>query len=245
MCQQAIQRFVGRLGLCLLVELAACFKAVGPGVSCSIVVEDPTLVCEPPALGLEVLTAPVFLCKLVVVGACRFHQCPLSCFCVRQIYLGVVASVRSRIRAPQLYRRFNNSVLLLKRRRLATSVHSVSGSAFTVSDSGRIEDDLVPLEDDPPVRSVSPASAIVGLSSVGFGGLPRRTRPCPSWQPHTLTRRKSADSSCNLSTILSDNDVCVVFVQSCTPETLHLRKLFCSDLCVRCEEAEHGTVPIH
>ena len=35
-----------------------------------------------------------------------------------------------------------------------------------------------------------------------------------------MTRRKSADSSCNLSTILSDDVVCVVFVQSSTPETL-------------------------
>ena len=73
-----------------------------------------------------------------------------------------------------------SGVLFLKRRRLTTGVHSVSGSTFTASDSGRIKDDLVPAEEDPPLRSVSPVSAIVGLSSVSSGGLPRRTRPCPS-----------------------------------------------------------------
>ena len=49
MCQQAIQRFLSRLCLCLLVEVAACPWAIGLRVFRSIVVEDPILVCEPLA----------------------------------------------------------------------------------------------------------------------------------------------------------------------------------------------------
>ena len=39
---------------------------------------------------------------------------------------------------------------------------------------------LVPADDDPPDRSVSPASAVVGASSVTCGGPTRRTKSCPS-----------------------------------------------------------------
>ena len=47
----------------------------------------------------------------VVVIACRLHQRSLSCLCVRQVHLGPVASVRSRICAPQLLR-FDNCRIL-------------------------------------------------------------------------------------------------------------------------------------
>ena len=46
--------------------------------------------------------------------------------------------------------------------------------------SGRIEDAPVPADDDQPAHSVSPDAPIVGASSVTFGVLPRRTKPCPS-----------------------------------------------------------------
>ena len=142
------------------------------------------LVCEPPAsklihrsLGHEVLNAPVFICILVVVGACRFHQRPLSCFCIRQIRLGAVTSFRSRICAPQLLRPFNNRRIW----GLASATSPPSHKRpfclqttlyFTVSDSGRIQGCIFPLEEDPLVRCVSPASAFVAFSIVRFNGLP-------------------------------------------------------------------------
>ena len=80
-----------------------------------------------------------------------------------------------------------SGVLLLRRRRLVTGVHSVSVSTFTSVGPGRIGQDRVPFEDDPPVRSVSPVSAIEGSGNTSFGGLPLRTRPCPS-HGNPLTR---------------------------------------------------------
>ena len=70
-----------------------------------------------------------------------------------------------------------------------------------------VEDDFVPIEDDPPVRSVSPASAIVGLSSVSFGGLPSRTTPCPSMAaPSHVSVKKHQH--------VDSEEVCGEFVQS-------------------------------
>ena len=106
-----------------------------------------------------------------------------------------------------------SGVLLLKRRRLATGVHSVSGSAFTVSDSGRVEDDFVPLEDDPPVRSVSPVSPIVGLASasVVYHVGPDRVHPMAALSHVSAKKHQHVDSEevCGqFVQCLSDNNVC-------------------------------------
>ena len=65
-------------------------------------------------------------------------------------------------------------------RRLGFTCVQLSLSAFSAMlGSCGIEGALVPADDDPPGRSVSPASAIVVASSVTFGGLPRLAKPCP------------------------------------------------------------------
>ena len=67
---------------------------------------------------------------------------------------------------------------------------------------------------------------------------------------NTLTQRMSADSSCNLSTVFSDDDVCIVFVQSTTPESLVPSTVTSVDcpvlICASgVREVEYGTIPIH
>ena len=183
MCQQAIQRFPSHLCLCLPVELAACSQGSSAQVSFRCIVVEDLQLAHPSKPWPR---SP----QHAVVSACRFHQRPPSCSFIRQIHLGAVTNVRSRNCADQFFvasTTAGSGVLLLSRRRLARGVHSVSGRAFTVSDSGRAGDDLVPLEDVPPVRSVSPASAIVGLSSqLRWSTTSDQTLSIP-WQPlHTF-----------------------------------------------------------
>ena len=99
---------------------------------------------------------------------------------------------------------------------------------------------------------VSPASVRWSNTSDQTLSIPwHLLHPFQQRNMNTLTREKSADSSCDISTILSDNDVCVAFVQSSTPETL-VPSTVTSENCsvltgalVGCEEVQYRTVLIH
>ena len=67
---------------------------------------------------------------------------------------------------------------------------------------------------------------------------------------NTLAQRKSADSSCNLSTVFSDDDVCICLRpvdRTRIPSSIHchLGRLSHSGLCVGCEAVEYGTMTFH
>ena len=137
----------------------------------------------------------------------------------------VVASVQSRIQAPQPLRRFNNCRIWGLASETSPSCHRPSTLSHDQPSRylTRVESKMTwfqpkmihPFEVFRPFlpSRVSPASA-----SVAYHVGPETVHPmAATFQQrniNTLNRRKSADSSCNLLAILSDNDVCVVFQSS-------------------------------
>ena len=115
--------------------------------------------------------------------------------------------------------------------------------------SGGIEDALVPADDDPPARSVSPASAIVGASSVTFGGPPRRTNPCPSHGNPFASFSKETSVRWfggGLRIVLAIcRPVSVVCTRRLCPNRCHPCRSFCFGSCVWCEAIGYGVGRVH
>ena len=167
----------------------------------------------------KVVRTPVLFCQRVVTGIRRFH---LSRRWLRRVHLDVRDPFQNPRCTTQLLRCLSNlriGVFARNRRLGFTCVRLSLSPSLAVVGSGGIEGALVPADDDPSARCVSPACVQCQFRRCTTAN---QTLSVPRQSFHefqqrdicALVWRKPGDSSCNLSSSVSDDDVRIVFVQS-------------------------------